>query len=122
MGKIPGVKQKMKVNEFVQKTGMKVLTGESGLDKVITGVYVCDLLSWVMSHAAKGNIWITVHTHLNTVAVALLTELSCIIVPEGIHVEEATLKKASEENIVILGTDMSAYEICCKAYELIDGV
>lgn len=108
----------MRVEEFAKKTGMKVLTGEKGLERDVSGVYACDLLSWVMSHADKGNLWITVHTHLNIVAVALLTEVACIIVPEGINVEEATLNKAIDEGVVILSSTMSTYEVCCKAYEL----
>ena len=83
----------MKLKEFAEKLEMKILTEESKLDRRISGVYVCDLLSWVMSHANKDNIWITIHTHINIVAVALLTEVACIIVPENIEVEEATIKK-----------------------------
>lgn len=108
----------MKVREFAEKAGMKVYTGDIGLDNELSGVYICDLLSWVMSHADKNNAWITVHTHLNIVAVALLTEVACIIVPEGISIEEPTIKKAAEEGIVILGSALGAYEIACKAYEM----
>lgn len=108
----------MKVNEFTEKLGLKVLTGETGLDKDIAGMYVCDLLSWVMSHAEKGNAWITVLTNLNVVAVALLTEVSCIIVPENIKVEEPIITKAQQEGIVILSTDKTTYEICCKSHDL----
>lgn len=108
----------MNVKEFAEKAGLKVLTGETGLDREISTVYVCDLLSWVMSNANKGNAWITVHTNLNIVAVALLTEVACIIVPEGIDVEQPTIKKATEEEIVILGSANTAYEICCKAHSL----
>jgi len=108
----------MKVKEFAQKMSMKVLTGEAGMEKDVTGIYVCDLLSWVMSHVEKGNAWITVHTHINIVAVALLAEVSCIIVPEDIAVEESTIKKAEAEGIAILSTAMNSYEVCCKAYEL----
>ncbi len=89
------------------------------LDREITDIYVCDLLSWVMSHANKGDAWITVQTHLNTIAVAVLLEIPCIIVPEGIKVEEATIKKAIEEDITILGSKMSAYEICWRAHEIL---
>ncbi|RCX08169.1 hypothetical protein DFR58_14510 [Anaerobacterium chartisolvens] len=109
----------MKVKEFAQSMGMKVLTGEDGGDKDITGIYACDLLSWVMSHACKGDGWITVHTHLNVAAVALLTEAACVIVPEGIAVEEATVKKAAEEGISILSSGLSSYEICYRAHRLI---
>ena len=108
----------MKVKDFSEKLNFTVLTGEISLDKEISGMYVCDLLSWVMSHANKGNAWITVLTHLNTVAVALLTEISCIIVPESILVEEATIKKAQQEGIVILSTKLTTYEICSKSHEL----
>jgi predicted transcriptional regulator len=105
----------MTVNEFAQKTGMKVLAGVNSIEKKMTGVYVCDLLSWVISHAGKGHAWITVHTNLNIVAVAVLAEVSCIIIPEDIFVEEATLKRADQEGVPILGTNMSAYEVCVKA-------
>jgi len=108
----------MKVREFAEKLDMKVWTANNeGLGNNIENVYICDLLSWVMSHAKKGDAWITVHTNINIVAVAVLTEVSCIIVPEGIGVEQDTLKRAESEGIVILGTDLNTYEICCKAYE-----
>jgi len=55
----------MKVKEFAEQLKMEILTGEKGLEKEIKGMYICDLLSWVMSHAAKGDAWITVHTHVN---------------------------------------------------------
>ncbi|MCR4435500.1 MAG: DRTGG domain-containing protein [Clostridiales bacterium] len=109
----------MKVKEFAEKLELKRLTGESGLDKEITGVYACDLLSWVMSHAVKGNIWITVITNINIVAVAVLTEVSCIIVPEGLKVENVTIKKAQQQGIAILSSSMDTYGICCRAYTLL---
>lgn len=106
----------MNVGEFAQKLNARVLTGDAGIGKEITGVYACDLLSRVMSHAAKGDAWITVHTHLNIVAVAVLTEVSCIILPESIPIEDQTLKKAVEEGIPILSTDLDCYGICCTAH------
>jgi predicted transcriptional regulator len=109
----------LKVKEFAEKLELKRLTGESGLDKEITGVYACDLLSWVMSHAVKGNIWITVITNINIVAVAVLTEVSCIIVPEGLKVENVTIKKAQQQGIAILSSSMDTYGICCRAYTLL---
>lgn len=109
----------MRVREFAESFGMRVLAGGENLDRIISGIYICDLLSWVMSHAKKGDAWITVHTHMNIVAVALLTEVSCIIIPDGISVEENTLKKASEEGIPILGADMTSYEIAREAGKMI---
>ncbi|HEX3029126.1 MAG TPA: AraC family transcriptional regulator [Clostridia bacterium] len=108
----------MKLSEFAEALEMKVLAGND-LSKDVTGVYVGDLLSWVMSHAEKGNAWITVLTNLNTVAVAVLTEVACIIIPERIDADEQTVIRAQKEGVVILGSQMTAYEICCSAYNLL---
>lgn len=109
----------MKIIEFAEKLGMKNLTGEATLQKEISKIYVCDMLSWVMSHASSNDAWVTVQTHVNIVAIAVLLEIPCIIIPEGIKVEEATIKKASEENIAVLSTNMDAYEICWRAHEIL---
>lgn len=108
----------MNVKEFAENLNMRILTGEAGINKEISRLYSCDLLSWVMSHAQKGNGWVTVHTHINVVAVALLVEIPCIIIPEGLEVEEATIKKAEDEGIAILSTDMNSYEVCYRAHRL----
>ncbi|MDP4091764.1 MAG: AraC family transcriptional regulator [Bacillota bacterium] len=107
----------MTVRELTEKLNLKPVTAKAGLDKQVTGLYICDLLSWVMSHAGSSNAWITVLTNLNTVAVALLTEISCIIIPEGIKAEETMVKRAETEDIAVLETDDDAYSICCKAYK-----
>ena len=102
----------MIVSELCKMPEFTPVTPPETLNKEISGVYVCDLLSWVMSHAKKGDVWITVHTHMNIAAVALLTEAACIIIPEGIDTEESTVKKATDEDIAILRSNLSAYEIC----------
>lgn len=107
----------MEVSEFAARLDMRILTGDTGLDRKVTGIYSGDLLSWVMSHAKSGDAWITVHTHLNIIAVAVLTEVPCIIIPEGIQVEAATIDRAGQEGVAMLSTDMTVYEICCKAKE-----
>jgi hypothetical protein len=107
----------MLASEFVTKLGAKILTGEFDNNIEIRGIYCCDLLSWVMSHAPKGSAWVTVHTHLNIVAVASIAEISCIIVPEGIQVDEATINRAVEENVIIISSELSTYEICSIAHD-----
>lgn len=108
----------MKVKEVVERLNLKVASGNDGLDREVTGVYCCDLLSWVMSHASKGNIWITVQIHPNIVAVASLLELSCIIVPENIEIEGVTIEKSNQEAIPILQADVSSYELCLKLNDM----
>lgn len=109
----------IKIKDFVDKLGMDCLTPDLTLQREISKIYVCDLLSWVMSHAGSNDAWVTVQTHVNIVAVAVLLEVPCIIIPEGLKVEEATIKKALDENIAILSTKMDAYEICWRSHEIL---
>ena len=108
----------MKVQELVDKLNLKVLSGEKGLDREIEGCYVSDLLSDVMGNADAGNIWITLQTHKNVMAVASLKELSCIILVKGLIPNEDTLNQSNEEEIPILQTSMNTYEVTGKVYEL----
>ena len=101
----------MRIKEIMEKTGLELLAGGESIDKELSGVYICDLLSWVMSHSKKGDAWITVQTHSNIIAVAALLELSCVIVPENIEVEEDTLRKADDEGIAVLRSSLDAYAL-----------
>ena len=83
---------------------------------LITGGYASDLLSHVMSKAEPGNVWVTMQGHPNIVAVAVLIELSAVIVAGGVIPETDTLRKAHEEGIALFTTPLSTYEICGKLY------
>jgi len=108
----------MTVKELVGRLNFKVIAGQQGLDKTVSGVYICDLLSWVMAHAQKGNAWITVQTNINIVAVAVLTEVSCVIIPENISIDQNTINKAEAEGIVLLSSPLTSYEIACHLNEI----
>ncbi|MDI3547472.1 MAG: hypothetical protein PWR10_1124 [Halanaerobiales bacterium] len=107
----------MKVRELVEKLDLEVIVGKS-LDKEITGGYIGDLLSNVMAKARAGNLWLTIQGHQNVVAVALLTEVSAVIIVEDFDIEEEAVKKAEEKSINILRTPLSAYELAGKLFEL----
>lgn len=109
----------MKVRELVEKLDLTVLSGAEGLDNEIDGGYVSDLLSDVMGHADAGQIWITLQTHKNVMAIASLKDLSAIILVKGYKPEEDTMKQSNTEAIPILGTDADTFEIAGKIYNLI---
>lgn len=111
----------MTVSEVVEKLQLRIVAGEAGLQREINGVYICDLLSWVMSHANHSDVWITIQTHPNVVAVAALLELSCIIIPENAEVEEDTISKANEEEIPILSSFDSGFKISTDLYNILKG-
>lgn len=107
----------IKVGDLVNK-GFDLIAGSNGIDKEIEDVYICDLLSWVMAHSKAKSAWITIQTHVNVVAVALLSEISCIIIPENAKLDEEAKKKADEENIPILSFGGTSYEAAIILYEM----
>ena len=109
----------MKIADLVINLNLKVISGGKGLNRDFKGGYASDLLSDVMGNAEEGNIWITLQTHKNIVAVALLKELSAVILVKGNLPDAETIRKSNEENIPILGTDDSMFRICGRIYELI---
>ncbi|MDO5124097.1 MAG: DRTGG domain-containing protein [Eubacteriales bacterium] len=79
-------------------------------ERTVSGVYIGDLLSWVMGKAGADEAWITIMSNINTLAVASLTDVACVILAEGVTLEEDVLKAAKEKEINVVSTDLSAYE------------
>ncbi len=100
----------MKVSDIVEKLGWQVLAGAGGLDVEVSGGYVADLLSCVMAGAESGDLWLTLQTHANIVAVASLLGICAIVVAEGANVPESTLEKAEEQNMPLLSSPDPVYE------------
>jgi hypothetical protein len=98
------------IEQLVEEGVLEVVTGDVK-NLTFNGVYIGDLLSFVMSHAHKGDIWLTVQTHLNVLAIATLIELAAIIVVEDVSIDEETIKKAEEEHLVLLKTKLTAYQL-----------
>lgn len=104
----------MTVNELASKIGGKVLSAH-GENEVKCGC-VCDLLSFVMARGAPQCAWVTVQTHLNVIAVASLHEMACVIWPEGVEVDAASLKKADEVGVAVISSPLTAYQIAGIMY------
>jgi len=109
----------MTLTEVVEKLGLHVLTSKGVSDAKVTGGYTCDLLSDVMANSKAGNLWITMQTHQNVLAVAKLKDLAGIILVNGRRPDEETIRKADEEDVTILGTDESAFSISGQLYQLL---
>lgn len=83
---------------------------EDAAEKEITGVYCCDLLSIAMTKVPAGAAWVTVMSNLNTLAVASLTEAVCVILAEGVAVEELLLERAKQQGICLFRTKQPVFE------------
>ena len=77
----------------------------------VKGGYIGDLLSWVMGRAQSGDAWITIMTNANVVAVALLADVSCIILAEGAKLDESVISIAKEKGVNILSSQSGAFAV-----------
>lgn len=89
----------------------------SATDRKISKIFCCDLLSIAMSKAPADAVWVTVMGNKNTLAVATLTDIACIILAEGVSFEDADIAKASEEGITVLSTDMPVFDMALAVHE-----
>ncbi|MGQ9464137.1 MAG: DRTGG domain-containing protein [bacterium] len=108
----------LKLSEIIKHLGLKVECGGKFLDRTITGGYVSDLLSDVMANVTKGDIWVTLQCHPNIVAVGVLKEISGIVITNGRKPESETTKKAEQEKIPIMTTELPTFEVVGRLYEM----
>ncbi len=88
-------------------------------EREITGGYAGDLLSWVMGRAKEGQMWVTIMTNINVLAVATLIGLSCVVLAENAEVSPDFIKRAEEEGINLLRTAEDTYAFCCRCAGMI---
>ena len=77
----------------------------------VTGGYAGDLLSWVMGRARAGDCWITIMSNQNVAAVAVMADVACILLSEGVKPDEALLTKARQQGINLLGSGKGTFEL-----------
>lgn len=99
----------MTVSKLSQTAGFNAVSLPDA-ERKIDGVYIGDLLSWVMGKAKAGNAWITIMSNINIVAVASLADTACIILAEGVELDQEIAQTAISKQVNILSTQMSAYE------------
>ncbi|MBE6727223.1 MAG: AraC family transcriptional regulator [Ruminococcaceae bacterium] len=99
----------MTVNDLI-KTEQFVEVSLPDGEREINGVYIGDLLSWVMGNAQADNAWITIMSNINVVAVASLIDVSCVILAEGVSLDDEVKAAAQNKGINVVSTTASAYE------------
>lgn len=103
----------MTVGQLI-KNGLFIVLNNGNEDRVINNVFSCDLLSLAMTKDLNCCAWFTVIGNVNTVAVAVHTGASCVIVCEGVQPDEEALRKAREHNVNIFATELPVFEAALK--------
>ena len=85
----------------------------------VEGGYTGDLLSWVMGNAQSGDAWITIMSNNNVVAVAVLVDVACVILSEGVQLDPGVKELAEKKGVNIYSTEESSFSIGAKVAGLL---
>lgn len=106
----------MKLQDMISQLGLKPLTRLE--EKEVTGIFISDMLSDVMSSAKAGDLWLTVQTHKNIVSAANLIDIAAVVVSTGKHVPQETVDLAERFHVIVLSTPMSNFELSAKLHSI----
>jgi len=109
--------KKVKLKEIAENLNLELVTGD--LDVEVERGCCGDLLSEVMRSCMKDSIWITIQSHVNIVAVAVVVGIKAIVLCNGHNYSEDTVEKAEEEKITLLSTDLTPFEVSGRIYEIL---
>ena len=101
----------MTLAQIKDKLSLDCVSGSAD-SRTWSGVYAGDLLSRAMSHVKTDNLWITIMSNPNVIAVASLSEAAAVILAEGVELLPEALEAARENGITVLSSDRTVYELC----------
>ncbi len=100
----------MKLEPLVSALSLTSAVGD--IPSCFDGVYAGDFLSRAMSRVEAGDLWITIMSNVNVIAVASLTEAAAVVLAEGVALDPEAKAAAEEKGITVLSSPLSVYEIC----------
>lgn len=111
-------KKMIKTRELLNNDKFKLVNEGDNIDKEVEKIFCCDLLSIAMGRAPSSSAWVTVMANINTFAVATLADVSCVIIAEGMEIDDVTLEKAKERGITLFATEEPVFEAALLAKEI----
>ena len=111
----------MTVKQIIDKNIFTAINIGPDTERMISKPFSCDLLSMAMVKASAGCAWFTVIGNVNTIAVAVHCECSCIVLCEGVKLDDYAYIKAIEHGVTVLCTDMPVFDAAIKLSTAIDG-
>ena len=110
----------MTVQNLMDSGEFGIINAGGDTARGITKPFCCDLLSVAMGRAPEGCAWVTVMGNMNTLAVASLADAACVIMAEGAQLDETAVKKAKEQGITVLKTEMPIFEAALKIHRMLN--
>ena len=109
----------MTIKDLIDSGLFEVINEGEDTDREIKDVFCCDLLSIAMSRGVEDAAWVTVMGNINTLAVTTLTDMACVILAEGVSMDEAGTGKSRVEGITVLRTQEGIFPTSLRIWEMI---
>lgn len=103
----------MTVQDLREKLSLETLV-EGNMSNELHGCYIGDLLSWVMAKAKSGNVWLTVMGNVNSIGVAVMSDIACIVLTDQAAFDEPAKQRAEENQVPVLRTPESSYQTALR--------
>ena len=108
----------MTVQNLIDEFSLEVLCcGDKAAEKEVKGGYCGDLLSWVMSRANEGDCWLTVMGNVNSIGVAVLADVACILLTENSAFDDDAKMRAEQNGVIVLRSQENAFNLAVKIAE-----
>ena len=111
----------MTVQELLDSGIFTVVNVGENPEREITVPFCCDLLSIAMGRAPAGCAWVTVMGNVNTIAVATLADVACVILAEGAQPDDMCRSRARQQGVTVLATEEPIFEAALKVHKLLHG-
>ncbi|QMS85021.1 DRTGG domain-containing protein [Candidatus Xianfuyuplasma coldseepsis] len=108
----------MNINDVIADSQWTLLNSPGETNQTIQGVFACDLLSHVMGFANEGELLVTVLNNINVLGVVHLLDLSGVVFPHNIQVQQSIIDKANELGIPLLSTSMTTADTVVALHKL----
>jgi predicted HAD superfamily phosphohydrolase YqeG len=109
------------LKDYLDTIGAEILTPDYDVSAVsITNGYVSDMLSDVMGTAKEGQVWITIMRHMNTVAVASMTSIPCVLFAKGLKPDAAVIQRAVQEDVCLAVSDKQVFDLAGILYKMLE--
>ena len=90
-------------------------------ERPVAGGYAGDLLSWVMGRAGQDCARFTIMSNQNVAAVALMADVSCVVLTEGVAPDADLLRRAGEKGVNLVGTEEDTFTAALRLGKALEG-
>lgn len=118
IGLLGGEGKRVKLKDLAGHLGWELKTHNVPVEAEVRTGYASDLLSDVLANSLEGDLWVTRQTHLNIVAIAVMRDLSGILLVNGAQPDPDTVEKAVEKMVPIFRTPLPTFEVVGRLYQL----